>query len=41
MGALFSGFVGLAAILLGRSLGMNRREAEKEDAGEVAATSAS
>jgi len=41
MGALFSGFVGLAAILLGRSLGMNRRKAEEEGAGEVAATSAS
>jgi NhaA family Na+:H+ antiporter len=41
MGALFSGFVGLAAILLGRSLGMNRRKAEEETAGEVAATPAS
>jgi NhaA family Na+:H+ antiporter len=41
MGALFSGFVGLAAILLGRSLGMNRRAAEEEPASEVAATSAS
>jgi NhaA family Na+:H+ antiporter len=41
MGALFSGFVGLAAILLGRSLGMNRRKAEEDGAGEVAATSAS
>jgi len=41
MGALFSGFVGLAAILLGRSLGMDRRKTEKEGAGEVATTSAS
>jgi NhaA family Na+:H+ antiporter len=41
MGALFSGFVGLAAILLGRSLGMNRREVEAESASEVAATSTS
>ena len=41
MGALFSGFVGLAAILLGRSLGMHRRKAEAESAGEVAATSPS
>ena len=28
MGALFSGFVGLAAILIGRGLGMNRPDAE-------------
>jgi NhaA family Na+:H+ antiporter len=28
MGALFSGFVGLAAILIGRALSMHRREAE-------------
>ncbi len=41
MGALFSGFVGLAAILLGRSLGMGRREVEEESASEVAATSTS
>jgi len=41
MGSLFSGFVGLTAIVLGRSLGMNRREAEEERAGEVAATSTS
>ena len=40
MGALFSGFVGLAAILIGRSLGMNRREAEEEGTGEAATTSA-
>jgi NhaA family Na+:H+ antiporter len=38
MGALFSGFVGLAAILLGRALGMNRRTAD-EGAGEAAAKS--
>jgi NhaA family Na+:H+ antiporter len=41
MGALFSGFVGLAAILLGRSLGMNRGEVEEEGADEAAASSAS
>jgi NhaA family Na+:H+ antiporter len=41
MGALFSGFVGLAAILLGRSLGMHRRETVEKRASEVAATSAS
>jgi NhaA family Na+:H+ antiporter len=41
MGALFSGFVGLAAILLGRSLGMNRREAKEESASEAAVTSTS
>jgi len=41
MGALFSGFVGLAAILLGRSLGMNRGEVEEEGTGEAAANSAS
>ena len=40
MGALFSGFVGLAAILLGRSLGMSRN-AEDDAAGEAAATPAS
>jgi NhaA family Na+:H+ antiporter len=28
MGALFSGFVGLSAILIERSLGMNRRDTE-------------
>jgi NhaA family Na+:H+ antiporter len=38
MGALFSGFVGLAAILLGRALGMGRKAAD-EGAGEAAATS--
>jgi NhaA family Na+:H+ antiporter len=41
MGALFSGFVGLAAILLGRSLGMNRSQAEKDAESEVVATSTS
>jgi NhaA family Na+:H+ antiporter len=41
MGALFSGFVGLAAILLGRILGMNRSRADEENASEVAASSAS
>ena len=41
MGALFSGFVGLAAILLGRILGMTRSEAEEEAAGEVATPSTS
>jgi NhaA family Na+:H+ antiporter len=41
MGALFSGFVGLAAIALGRSLGMNRRHAEEDAASETVATSAS
>jgi hypothetical protein len=41
MGALFSGFVGLAAILLGRILGMNRSRADEESASEVAASSAS
>ncbi len=40
MGALFSGFVGLAAILIGRSLGMSRN-AEDDAAGEAAATPAS
>ena len=40
MGALFSGFVGLAAILIGRSLGMSRN-AEDDVAGEAAATPAS
>jgi NhaA family Na+:H+ antiporter len=41
MGALFSGFVGLAAILLSRILGMTRCEAEEEAASEVVTTSAS
>ncbi len=41
MGALFSGFVGLAAILLARILGMGRGEAEEGAAGEVATTSTS
>jgi len=41
MGSLFSGLVGLSAIVLGRSLGMNRREAKEQSASEVAATSAS
>lgn len=41
MGALFSGFVGLGAILLGRSLGMNRGHAEKDAASEAVATSTS
>ncbi len=41
MGALFSGFVGLAAILLGRSLGMKRDQAEDDAANEVVATSTS
>jgi len=40
MGALFSGFVGLAAILLGRALGMDRKD-EGEGAGEAAAISTS
>jgi len=40
MGALFSGFVGLAAILLGRVLGMNQKN-EGESAGGAAAISAS
>ena len=40
MGALFSGFVGLAAILIGRSLGMSRKT-EDAAADEAAATSAS
>jgi len=40
MGALFSGFVGLAAILLGRLLGMNQKN-EGEGAGGAAAISAS
>jgi NhaA family Na+:H+ antiporter len=41
MGALFSGFVGLAAIVLGRSLGMNRSQTEKDAESEVVATSTS
>jgi NhaA family Na+:H+ antiporter len=41
MGALFSGFVGLAAIALGRSLGMNRRHAGEDAASETVATSTS
>ncbi len=41
MGALFSGFVGLAAILLGRMLGMNRSRAEDDAASEAVATSTS
>jgi len=40
MGALFSGFVGLAAILLGRSLGMSR-QTDDEAEGKAEATSAS
>ncbi len=39
MGALFSGFVGLAAILLGRALGMGRRAVEPDAAAETAAAS--
>ncbi len=41
MGALFSGFVGFAAIALGRAFGMSRREAEEKSATEVATTPAS
>ena len=41
MGALFSGFVGLAAILLGRLLGMARSEAEEEGPSKAVTTSAS
>ncbi len=41
MGALFSGFVGLAAILLGRILGMARGEAEEESPSKAVTTSTS
>jgi nitrate/nitrite transporter NarK len=35
MGALFSGFVGLAALLIGRMLGIGRGSAEDESAAEA------